>query len=447
MASIQYKREIPYVVYSEYFNGKRKNVWKRCETAEEAERVKADIELRTSKGNNLLASNQTMSQFMDYFVRLYGEENWSISTYKHSVGVIENYIKPIIGHVRLRDLNRRTVDEYIRTLQRTKAVDSALAKRNGNEFVTNSTIAKTLKVLHCAFEQAVRWEFVESNPFDKPNFKKQKEKRREIWNAEDIRKALEGCKSVNLFVAINLSFACSMRLGEILGLQWKYVHVSDDDISTKNAHLEVVQELAEAPIDLIDKIGSRDIYKVFDSIMGKKNRIILKKPKTDSSIRKIWIPDSLAIYLQHLKERQTLFSKTEKGYKNYGFVLQQTDGRPCSKRMIEKAFNNLKKELNLPDVVFHSLRHSSTTYKLMLSNGDIKATQGDTGHSQATMVLDRYAHILDQERKSNAEKFNKLFYGQSEQNDSISKFIADFTSLVRSNPEILIRMKQVLDSQ
>ena len=50
-------------------------------------------------------------------------------------------------------------------------------------------------------------------------------------------------------------------------------------------------------------------------------------------------------------------------------------------------------DANLPKVVFHSLRHTSTTYKLKLSGGDIKAVQGDTGHAQATMVMERYAHI------------------------------------------------------
>lgn len=61
-------------------------------------------------------------------------------------------------------------------------------------------------------------------------------------------------------------------------------------------------------------------------------------------------------------------------------------------------------------MVFHSLRHSSTTYKLKLNHGDIKATQGDTGHAQAQMVTEVYAHILDEERKINAQKFEIAFY-------------------------------------
>ncbi len=62
----------------------------------------------------------------------------------------------------------------------------------------------------------------------------------------------------------------------------------------------------------------------------------------------------------------------------------------------------IKKE-GLPDVVFHSLRHTSVTYKLKLSGGDIKAVQGDSGHAQADMVTEVYGHILDEDRKKNAQ--------------------------------------------
>ena len=42
-------------------------------------------------------------------------------------------------------------------------------------------------------------------------------------------------------------------------------------------------------------------------------------------------------------------------------------------------------------MVFHSLRHSSTTYKLKLNYGALKATQGDTGHAQIDMITSVYA--------------------------------------------------------
>ena len=56
-------------------------------------------------------------------------------------------------------------------------------------------------------------------------------------------------------------------------------------------------------------------------------------------------------------------------------------------------------------MVFHSLRHSSTTYKL--NHGDLKATQGDTGHAQIDMITDVYSHILDEDRKVNAQNLRR----------------------------------------
>ena len=63
-----------------------------------------------------------------------------------------------------------------------------------------------------------------------------------------------------------------------------------------------------------------------------------------------------------------------------------------------------------PKVVFHSLRHSSTIYKLKLNHGDLKATLGDTGHAEIDMITSIYAHILDEDRKVNAQKFESAFY-------------------------------------
>ncbi len=74
---------------------------------------------------------------------------------------------------------------------------------------------------------------------------------------------------------------------------------------------------------------------------------------------------------------------------------------------IESTF---EEDYNLPPVVFHSLRHSSVTYKLKLNGGDIKAVQGDSGHAQVNMVTDVYSHILDDDRKRNAELFEEAFY-------------------------------------
>ena len=97
-------------------------------------------------------------------------------------------------------------------------------------------------------------------------------------------------------------------------------------------------------------------------------------------------------------------------YQDYDLVVALANGRPCEDRIILKSFEKLREKAGLPKVVFHSLRHSSTTYKLKLNHGDLKATQGDTGHAQIDMITSVYAHILDEDRKINAQKFESAFY-------------------------------------
>ena len=96
-------------------------------------------------------------------------------------------------------------------------------------------------------------------------------------------------------------------------------------------------------------------------------------------------------------------------YTDYNLVFASTSGTPIEGSIIS-LFNKLISENNLPRVVFHSIRHTSITYKLMLSGGDIKGVQGDTGHTQASMVTEWHAHILDDSRRVSAERFQQQFY-------------------------------------
>lgn len=211
---------------------------------------------------------------------------------------------------------------------------------------------------------------------------------------------------------MNLSFACSLRLGEILGLTWDNVHISDEDIAADDAWIYIDKELVRATQRAIDMIGERDILYIFTPMMkNTKTRLILKRPKTDSSIRKVWLPKTVAYILREWQKAQAEMKEfLGDEYEDFNLVVAYKNGRPCDARMIEKGFSDLKKKAGLPNVVFHSLRHSSTTYKLKLNHGDLKATQGDTGHAETDMITKIYAHILDEDRKINAQKFEASFY-------------------------------------
>lgn len=89
---------------------------------------------------------------------------------------------------------------------------------------------------------------------------------------------------------------------------------------------------------------------------------------------------------------------------------KRINGKPIEGQVINRAFNKLIEEKGLPKVVFHSLRHSSITYKLKLNGGDMKSVQGDSGHAQVKMVADVYSHIIDDDRRLNAERMEAAFY-------------------------------------
>lgn len=351
------------------------------------------------------------------------------------------------------------VDKYIQTLQKTPPV----CKRNRKpktEFISNQNIEKIIKLLRCAFKQAVRWELIAKNPFENTVLPKTEYKKRDIWDADTIRIALDQCTDSKLYVAMNLAFACSLRMGEILGLTWKNVHIEDENIAADNAYVYIEAELIRASKQAIEMIGEKDIFHIFTPLMpNTSTRLILKKPKTKSSERKVWLPKTVAYILREWKKAQDeLKSFLGEEYQDYDLVVALPNGRPCENRIIEKEFSLLKEKAGLPNVVFHSLRHSSTTYKLKLNHGDLKATQGDTGHAEIDMITKVYAHILDEDRKINAQKFESAFYAnpdlrnvkppqEPEQPQAQTLDLAALVEQLQKSPELASTLAALLTAQ
>lgn len=441
-AIIKRKKKYSVVYYYTDEKGEKRQKWETFNTNAEAKRRKIEVESEQINGTFIPPKDITVEEFLYDFIKIYGSTHWALSTYESNCALIANYINPIIGKVPIQSITPKVVDEYYQTLKKTKSV----VKRNRkpkSEYVTPCVINTIHKVLRCAFDQAVKWELISRNPFPLANRPKAVYKKREIWDAEMIRTALDGCREPKLYIAMNLAFACSMRLGEIVGLQWDKLHISDADIAADDAYVMIEQELSRVSKDARQFMDDKDIIMVFPSMMnGTSTNLVLKKPKTESSIRKVWLPKTVSRILRKWKQEQDeVKSFFGNEYYDYNMVVALPNGRPCENRVIEKEFNNLKEKLNLPNVVFHSLRHSSTTYKLKLNKGDIKATQGDTGHAQIDMITDVYAHILDEDRKINAQRFEDAFYAKCDlrtvaESQPASPEIKNIIEVLQNSPEL-----------
>ncbi|MDB8773744.1 tyrosine-type recombinase/integrase [Ruminococcus sp. 1001136sp1] len=193
-----------------------------------------------------------------------------------------------------------------------------------------------------------------------------------------------------------------------------------------------------------------DVLLVFPTNHKKNSTVrILKTPKTESSVRKIFLPKSVANMLVDWKvEQDEMKEILGDEYMDYNLVMASTFGLPLGDGAIRGPLKKLIEDYNLPPVVFHSFRHSSVTYKLKLNGGDIKAVQGDSGHAQVNMVTDVYSHILDDDRRKNAELFEEAFYEKKNldpqmhvQQENNNATVADEVDLellakVLANPEM-----------
>lgn len=255
---------------------------------------------------------------------------------------------------------------------------------------------------------------------------------------------------------MHLAFSCSLRIGEITGLTWEDVIIDEEAIATNNARVIINKELARVNFEAMQKLKEKDIIKVFPTQKPlATTRLVLKTPKTETSNRTVWLPKTVAeILVKYKQEQQELKDFLGNAYNDYNLVVALDNGNPTESRIVRGRFNTLCEVNNFEKVVFHSLRHLSTGYKLKLTNGDVKSVQGDTGHAEAEMVTDVYSEIIDEDRRFNAQKMDKDFYStlnddvEEKQDKSISESDLALLELLKSlSPEVKEQLlKQTLQS-
>ena len=158
--------------------------------------------------------------------------------------------------------------------------------------------------------------------------------------------------------------------------------------------------------DAVDVLNGKDILYQFPAAFDEGRTVtVLKRPKTKSSIRTVYLPDYGLDVLRDWKGTLTPVKR-----KQPDLILRYSNGRPLSEETLPRLLEKQLLQLRMPVVSFHSLRHSSISYKLILTGGNIKAVQGDSGHAQAEMITERYGHIIDSCRKQCARDFEEEFY-------------------------------------
>lgn len=351
MASIVRKNNSYCVVYS-YLDesGKPRQRWESYKKLADAKQRKSEVEYKDSVGALVIPTCKTFGELLKEYVTIYGRQRWAPSTYEGNMGLINNYILPHLGNMRISDVNTRALDRFYKLLQKTKAVSTNRKSQEGR-LVTPGTIRDINKIIRSCFNQAKKWELVERNPAENVTLPEYEPQKRDIWTSDVLFRALKVCDDPRLTLALNLAFCCSLRIGEMLGLTWDCVDISEGSIECDSAAIFIKKELQRVKKTSIQEIEKTGIQLEFPSLPTSSTALVLKKPKTASSIRKVFVPKTVAKMLKAWKEDQDEVKELMgDAYHDYGLVFAGPFGLPTEQNTSLTTSNSFM--IILPSSVF-----------------------------------------------------------------------------------------------
>ena len=116
---------------------------------------------------------------------------------------------------------------------------------------------------------------MDRNPATDATLPKYKAKEREIWTAEMLMQAIDACENKWLKVAFHLAFAATVRTGELLGLTWDCVDISEEAISENRAYVFINKQVERVSKEAVEELDSKEVILIFPSQRknGEENKI------------------------------------------------------------------------------------------------------------------------------------------------------------------------------
>ena len=398
--------------------GKNCNKWESFPTKEEATNRKKQIEHELANGTFLIPSTITVKEFlMEWLPKQCNKHKWAPCTYQSNLGTVQNLIIPYIGDMQMQKLKPYHLEDLYSTLSKTpcgqyyEGKKQVLSEKQQQRFLSGTTIHEVHRLLRTAFQYAVEWGILVKSPVPVDSPKKSIQERA-IWNADEMWAALASMDDPILHLAVHLTLVGALREGEVAGLTPEDLDFEGADGTgtfRNNKCMQRVQKISLA------KTGKDCILQEFeDKREGSSSALVLKKPKTKKSSRTLYLTrplkEELLAWLEKLRQDELAMDGR---YRNCGQLFRLPNGMPVAPEALSKWYRAWRAEHpEFEKIVFHGLRHSSATYQLIESGGNIKAVQGNTGHATTGILMDTYAHTQDKPRLELAEKLEADFYSQ-----------------------------------
>ncbi|MGB3187315.1 MAG: site-specific integrase [Ornithinimicrobium sp.] len=352
-------------VYNRDGGRQRRQVYGR--TRSEAAGKVADLLTSNREHRPAAVVRITVEQFGRSWVGRLGMSGLKPATVSNYGWILERYVYPEIGGVRVQAL----VPQHVRDLLRATA-DRGVSAR---------TVQLTRAVLRSMLADAEREELVHRNVAGL--VKGPRVERQEVvpWTVDQALRFLGSVRDHRLGALFSVGVALGLRKGELLALRW-------EDLDSVGGTLRV-QRTAQ-------RLGSG---------VG----LVIGSPKTARSRRTIPLPAACVSTLARHRERQEVERvRAGESWEDQGLVFCSTRGTIIEPRNLNRLLDQLTAEAGVPRIRFHDLRH--TCASLLLAQGvSPRVVMEMLGHTQLSMTTDLYGHVMPTALRAAADAADHLF--------------------------------------
>jgi integrase len=281
-------------------------------------------------------------------------------TYRTYEQLLRVHVLPTVGSTPLTKL---TAEQ----LQRLYAVRLSAGS-------STTTVHHVHAAIHRALASALRLGLVQRNVSDLTDPPPIRRNESHELTAPQVQTLLEAARGERLEALFILAVTTGMRQGELLALKW-------------------------ADVDL--EQGALTVRATLQTEKG--GGFMFAQPKTARSRRRIVLTATAVESLRQHRVRQAEERLwVGPAWDDLGLVLTNAIGRPLDGvHVLRRNLRPLLAKVGLPPIQFHDLRHSAAT--LFLGKGvHPKVVAEVLGHSQVSITLDVYSHVLPDMQESAA---------------------------------------------
>lgn len=313
-----------------------------------------------------LKKEMTFEEWLRYWFETYSRRTVKHSTAVSYIGYINGHIAPEIGSYSLSELNTDILQRFI-----NNQADNGSLKGGG---LSPKTLQNMNRMIHKSLEKAMELDLIVKNYASFVEIPRIEETEMRVLTVEEQEQLEKELTTSNekLAFGVYLSLTLGIRLGEVLGLRWS-------DIDTQKGIVRI-----RRTVNRLEKLD------------GSGTELVVGTPKSKKSLRDIPISEGYCQKLMYYWARSSQIMR--KPPKDNDYLLRSAVGGPAEPKTMQETFKRILKAAGVADANFHSLRHTFAT-RAIEKGADVKTLSVLLGHSDVNITLNRYAHVLDEQKR------------------------------------------------